>query len=85
MVAPVGEASANNARRIAVQMPPADAPPTPYAHTATAVAYAQSPITNHRPGKGELDPSQIRMRKTHLSESPVSRMTDWAPSSAVGT
>ena len=37
MVAATGEANAISARLIAVQMPTACAPPTPYAHTATAV------------------------------------------------
>ena len=38
IVAAMGAVIAISARRIAVQMPTACAPPTPYAHTATAVA-----------------------------------------------
>src|SRR5262245_47992188 len=55
-------------------MPTALAPPTPYAQTATAVAYAQLPI--REPQNASCSRRRLRLTKTDFSDPPVSRKND---------
>src|SRR4051794_16027239 len=66
-----GAATAIEISRTTPHTPTAVAPPTPYAQTVTAVAYAQSPIIE--PANARLTRRSPGLRKTVRSDIPVSR------------
>ena len=73
-VAPSGAVTAMRPSRMPVQTPTAVTPPTPYAQTVTAVAYAQSPIID--PVRAIWTRRSPGFRKTEAIEEPVSRTED---------
>ena len=69
-----GAVKAIRVRRIAVHTPTAVTPPTPYAHTVTAVANAQSPI--NEPASASSTRRRPGFRNTDPIEAPMSRSAD---------